>query len=291
MTNRERILKSIEFIESNLKVDIKISDVASEAFCSLYHFIRLFTSITGISPKKYLLRRRLSESIIELQASEYKIVDIAYNFQFNSNEVFTRSFKKLFKIAPSKVRTGEIVPTNLITKPMTEDYILQSKKARSEAPELIELKQKIIIGHSYFISGDLKKLDLTEQWGSLKKVVDAIDNKRQPKDFFQIQYWSENQGLEGMHFFLGFEVGNLNEIDPQFVIKIIPEGSYLKFIHTGLSKNVGYTYRFIYEEFLPDTEYKLTKSFNFEYYGETYISADNDTSESFLFIPVEKLKV
>jgi len=288
MTNRERILKTIAFIESNLKKDITISDIAQEAYCSLFHFVRLFKSMTGLSPKKYLLKRRLTESIDALKNSNAKIGAIALDFQFGSHETFTRSFQKHFGTSPSNVSKGEAIPNHLLVQQVSKEYIFQSKEARNKPPELVEFKSTTLVGLSFFISGNLDKLDLTSQWNTFLRNAHLIKNKTNTEQYYQIQYWSENQGVEGMHFFIGAEVKNLNDVSPEFVIKIIPEGSYLKFIHKGLSRNVGFTYRYIYEEFLPETDYHLAKPFNFEYYGENYISPDHEKSESFLYIPIQK---
>lgn len=287
MTNRENILRSIQHIEASLKTDISVSDMAQEACCSLYHFLRLFKSITDSSPKKYLLKRRLTESISELRNSKKKISTIAYEFQFSSNEVFTRAFKKQFDVSPSEVRRGKIIPGHLVIRQISEEYIFQSKKARNHSPEVVKLPEKVIVGSSYFISGDLRKLDLTKHWKAFLKMIDSIDNKVTPLHSYQIQFWSENQILEGMHFFLGVEVASMKGISPEFVVKVIPKGKYLKFIHSGLSRNVGFTYRYIYDEFLPDTDFQLSQPFNFEYYGDDYESAENDSSESYIFIPVK----
>ncbi len=286
MTNKETILKTIQFIESNLKSDISVADMARESFCSRYHFIRLFQSITGISPKKYLLQRRLTESIYPLQHSDEKIISIAFDYQFSSHEVFTRAFQKHFGVAPSKLRKGETIPAHLLSPAISEEYIFQSKKARNQPPDLVELEEKILVGLSYFVSGSLKGLELSVEWNNFMKMLDLINNKITPERYYQIQYWSESQDMEGMHFFIGIEVENLKNINPQFVIKIIPQGTYLKFIHKGLAKNVGFTYRYIYNEFLPDTDYRLSMPFNFEYCGENYLSPYNEQSESYLFIPV-----
>lgn len=286
MNNKETILKTIKFIELNLTSDINVSDIAKEGYYSLYHFIRLFQNITGISPKKYLHQRRLTESVNRIRNTNEKIIDIAFDFQFNSHEVFSRTFKKNFGINPSNVRKGEVIPNYLMTQAITENYIFQSKKARNYEPDLIELKERYLIGVSYFIKGNLKKIDLSKEWNNFMKEVSLIDNKMNSDQYYQIQYWSENQDLEGINFFIGVEVKSIKEINPQFVIKIIPKGTYLKFIHKGLSRDVGFTYRYIYNEYLPDTNYKLKMPFNFEYYGENYLSPNNEQSESHLFIPV-----
>ncbi len=287
MTNKESILKAVQFIESNLKSDISILDIARESSCSLYHFTRLFQSITGVSPKKYLLQRRLTESIYEIRDTKDRIADIAYSYTFGSHEVFTRNFQKTFGMSPSKIRQGETVPNHLKTIAISKDYIFQSKKARNEPPDIIEQKDKFLIGVSFFISDDNKTNDISKEWNNFLHEVSKINNKTSPLNYYQIQFWSETQDLKGMHYCLAVEVESLTDVGPQFVAKVIPKGKYLRFIHKGLSSNVRYTYRYIYSEFLPNTSYKLTQPFNFEVYGEKYVSPNSEKSESHIFIPFE----
>lgn len=286
MNNKERILESIQYIEQNLKSEIDVFGIAKKSLCSRYHFIRLFQSIIGISPKKYLIQRRLTESIFQLQNSDAKILDIAFEYQFGSHEVYTRSFQKSFGSTPSKIRKGEVVPLQLQTQQITEDYIFQSDKARNQRPELVEFNEKYLVGVSYF-KQNLEDLNLSDEWAGFMKSVNLIQNKVDPAYFYQIQYWSDNQNIEGMHFFIGVEVTDIKSIDPQFVIKFIPNGKYLKFIHKGLSRNVGYTYRYIYNQFLPSSNYTLNAPFNFEFYGENYTSPNSEHAESLLYIPVQ----
>ena len=286
MTNRDHILKAVNFIESNLKSDINVSDIARESCCSHYHFIRLFQSIVGTSPKKYLLQRRLTECAKTIQKSDEKIMNVAFEYQFGSHEVFTRAFQKQFGTSPSRIKKGEAPPTHLLTQPVTKAYLFESKKARNQPPVLVERAEQLLIGHSYFIKGDLDGLELSNEWNALMKAVPLINHRASPEDFFQIQYWAENQDMNGTHFFLGTAVNILKDVNPQFVAKVIPKGTYLKFVHKGLSKNVGYTYRYIYGEFLPNSNYQLKLPFNFECYGANYSSPYSEQSESHIFIPV-----
>ena len=286
MTNKDSILKTIGFIEKNLKSDISVLNIAQEGCCSLYHFIRLFQNIIGLSPNKYLLRRRLTESIYELRDTDKKIADIAYDYQFGSHEAFTRAFRKNFGINPSKIRNGYSLTSLPLTQAITVDYIYQSEKARNHPPELVELPKKILMGISFFIRDDVEITDLSKEWGQFMNEVHSIKNKIVPEHFYQLQFWSENQDLGGLYFFIGVEVNSMED-NSQFVIKIIPEGKYLRFIHKGLANKVAYTYRYIYNKFLPETNYKLTEPFNFEYYSEKCLGPYNEKSESDIFIPVD----
>ncbi|MEJ2544903.1 MAG: AraC family transcriptional regulator [Calditrichaceae bacterium] len=287
MKNRDVVLKSVQFIEDNLKADISVLDMANSVYYSLYHFIRLFQSVTGFSPKTYLQQRRLTESIKDLKKSDKKIIEIAYDYQFNSHEAFTRSFKKQFGISPSQIRNGISLADLPAVNPITKDYIYQSEKTKNTPPEIIELSQKILTGISFFLADDSKVMDLSNEWNQLMHEVENIKNRLMPERFYQVQYWSENQELGGLYFFIGVEVNDIDEVPPQFVIKIIPKSRYLRFVHKGLANKVGYTYKYIYNQFLPETDYKLNKPFNFEFYGEKCLGPYNPESESEIFIPIE----
>jgi AraC family transcriptional regulator len=289
MTNKEVILKSVKYIEENLKSEIDVFKVSQEVCYSLYHFIRLFQSITGFSPKNYIQQRRLTETVHELRNTDKKIVDIAYDFQFGSHESFTRAFRKQFNLNPSEIRNGHSLSSLPLVTAITPEYIYQSDKVRTVPPELVELPEKILVGISFFISDDTEINDLSIEWARFLNEAHTIKNKTVPECYYQVQYWSENQEIGGLFFFTGTEVTQVTDINPLFVVKTIPKGKYLRFIHKGFSNKVGYTYKYIYTQFLPDTDYKLTKPFNFEYYGEKCKGPYNEDSESEIYIPIESL--
>lgn len=67
-------------------------------------FSEYFWIITGFTYKEYLVKRRLSESVLELNESNNRILSIALNYGYSSNEAFSRSFKKEFDISPNSFR-------------------------------------------------------------------------------------------------------------------------------------------------------------------------------------------
>lgn len=287
MTNKEVILKSIKYIEANLKNGIDVFDVSQEVCYSLYHFIRLFQSITGFSPKNYIQQRRLSEAAIELRDTDKKSMDIAFEYQFGSPEAFSRAFRKLFRVNPMEVRKGYSLTKLPLLNAITSEYIYQSDKLRNEDPEVIECPERLLIGVSFFIPDDTEINDLSKEWNRLIKEVHTIKNIIKPERYYQVQYWSENQDLNGMYIFTGVEVSKVEDMNPLLFLKTIPAGRYLRFVHRGLANKVGYTYKFIYNQYLPNTDYKLTRAFNFEHYGENYLGPYNEKSESDIYIPIE----
>jgi AraC family transcriptional regulator len=287
MTNKDVILNSVRYVEANLENDISVLDIAKEACYSLYHFIRLFQSITGYSPKSYLQLRRLTEAALNLRGTDTKISDLAYTYQFGSPEAFTRAFRKQFNIKPSDIRKGQSLVQLPLVQALNADYIYQSDKARELPPQLIELPEIKLAGLSFFVGDEDQIEDLSKEWMRLLKEVGTIENRVIPERFYQCQYWSDMQELGGLYFFTGVEVQDAAGLNPLFVAKTIPAGKYLRFIHKGLSNRVGYTYKYIYNQYLPDTDYRLSKPFNFEFYGPKHKGPYNEDSESEIFIPVE----
>lgn len=101
------IKKSLKYIELNLKNKIELEDLSEEVFLSKYHFHRVFHTVVGEPVAEYIRERRLNEAAMELINTNNKIIDIAYKYQFSSQEVFTKAFKKLYGIPPRKFRVNK----------------------------------------------------------------------------------------------------------------------------------------------------------------------------------------
>jgi AraC family transcriptional regulator len=110
------IKKSIEYIEHNLNEKIELKDLAEKVFLSKYHFHRVFHTIVGEPVAEYIRKRRLIEAANELLNTDHKILDIALNYQFSSQESFTKAFKKLYGIPPREFRRNRINITPMSSK-------------------------------------------------------------------------------------------------------------------------------------------------------------------------------
>lgn len=95
---------AITHLESHLTAPTSIEEAAALVGYSRYHFSRLFLAVTGITPVAYLRKRRLTEAARELATSSKRILDIALDYQFQSQEAFTRSFKQEFGVSPGFYR-------------------------------------------------------------------------------------------------------------------------------------------------------------------------------------------
>ena len=135
--SRHPILRAIQFVEGHLQDDISVSDIADVAGYSLYHFCRLFNQATHYTPYDYLMRRRIAEAAGELIQGSRKIIDIAFAYQFNSHEVFSRAFKRVVGLLPSELRKqGEAPPWRLLPR-LTHSFLDHIQKAGGLEPVLV----------------------------------------------------------------------------------------------------------------------------------------------------------
>ena len=93
------------YIEEHLTEDIDYSEVSKIAYCSEYHFKRMFSFLSGISLSEYIRRRRLTLAALDLKDRDLRIIDVAVKYGYNSADSFSRAFHSLHGILPSEARS------------------------------------------------------------------------------------------------------------------------------------------------------------------------------------------
>lgn len=143
----ERIQNAIEYIEDNLQEKMSITDISSQSYCSAFHFQRLFQAITGFSVQQYIRNRRLSEAAVLLLTTSQAILEMAINFQYGSQEAFTRAFVQYFGMSPAKYRkNANSIP--LQNKINFLDYKMDGKLP-IQKPTIVHVGKKLITGYTY----------------------------------------------------------------------------------------------------------------------------------------------
>lgn len=104
MEYTKEIKKAMNYIENNLKKEIRTEDIADSAGFSKYHFQRVFKRETGLNLYVYIQKRRLAEASSLLRNTNVRILDIAVYLCFESQEAFTRAFKKVYGLPPGQYR-------------------------------------------------------------------------------------------------------------------------------------------------------------------------------------------
>lgn len=96
------------YIEEHLTEEIDYSEISKTAYCSEYHFKRMFSFLAGISLSEYIRRRRLTQAAFDLKDSNLRIIDLAVKYGYNSADSFSRAFHSMHGVLPSKARSENI---------------------------------------------------------------------------------------------------------------------------------------------------------------------------------------
>lgn len=100
----EAVQRMLDYIDGHLDQIITLRNLADAAWYSPWHSARLFKEATGTAPFTYLRHRRLSEAAGRLRSEGTKVVDVAFDFVFDSHEGFTRAFARQFGMSPQEYR-------------------------------------------------------------------------------------------------------------------------------------------------------------------------------------------
>lgn len=152
-------------------------------------------------------------------------------------------------------------------------------------PRIVNMSQKILVGkHLSMSMAD----NLTGQlWQSFMPVRNTISHKT-GTDLFSLQLYPPD-------YFLAFdphtpfikwaaiEVTEATNIPEGMEVLLVEEGLYAVFQHTGMGTEI---FSFIFNEWLPRSEYTLANRPHFELLGEKYKQGSADSEEE-IWIPVE----
>lgn len=102
----------LDYIDRNYKRSIRLGELASIMNISTMYFSNYFKQVFNISPKQYILNRRLTEAQRLLLESELSVKEIAYAVGFDNENYFSEFFSKKVGISAMRFRRRELPKTH-----------------------------------------------------------------------------------------------------------------------------------------------------------------------------------
>lgn len=100
----DSIQRSVDYIDSHLMEPLDLEAIARQSGYSLSHFYKVFPAVTGFSIKEFVRNKRLAAAARRLVFTRHRVLDIALDCGFESQEVFTRAFSALYGLTPGEFR-------------------------------------------------------------------------------------------------------------------------------------------------------------------------------------------
>ena len=149
------------------------------------------------------------------------------------------------------------------------------------------LPEKKLVGMSRKMSFLINKT--VELWQNFMQQRSKIEN-RIGLDFYSVQvyhdgYWTKFDPAAEFEKWATVEVDNYEHIPEGMQAFAIPMGFYAVFLHKGPASEGDSTFRYIFQTWLPNSDYILDNRPHFEILGVKYKNESPDSEEE-IWIPV-----
>lgn len=287
----EQLEKAVIFIENNLHEDLKTHEAAGAAGYSYYHFHRIFEAVLGETVGSYIRSRRLCRAAGDLLYTDKRILDIAVYYQFDSQEAFSRAFKKAYKVSPGVYRKNRIDAIIGSKKELNPLRLKHLSDGMTIQPTVREIGPVMLIGLRG--SSSLSNNKLLSMWQTFNARVSEIRNLTagmrgygvcEADPGFDLSLFDES--TESSHF-IGAEVISLAEVPEGMETKTLTGGKYAVFTHKGKLGALSMTYDYIWGTWVICSGYEIDLRDDFEFYDERFLGPDQDASEFDIYIPIK----
>ena len=103
--NWDTVDRSIEFMKENIKSTLTLDQLAANQNLSVSRYSELFKQKTGNSAISYFIRLKIQKSCQLLYFSDMTLKQICLEVGFQDQFYFSRTFKKIMGISPSKYKS------------------------------------------------------------------------------------------------------------------------------------------------------------------------------------------
>jgi AraC family transcriptional regulator len=291
------IQKTIDYIEDNIAEKITVAELASIASFSTYHYYRVFNSFVGMPVMEYVTRRKLQYTLYELRNGA-KILNIAFNYGFETNAGFTKAFKRYFGYAPNYYRlhapTG--VPQRINLRKLKENktggIIMQPKIINKDSFKIVGYEFKTTLknnAHSRDIPAFWDKCDLEGKESKLYKTQDP------PKHGEYGICINTNMETDEFSYVLGVEVTSFdNAMDEMYILEV-PSATFAVFTTPAVAdedfvNSIQGAWKYILEDWFPNSGYEIDDSKpDFEFYDERCHPWVHDKICMDIYVPIKKV--
>lgn len=233
--NQENIISDlIVWIEKNLEQPLSIDHVAQKSGYSKWHLQRMFKKVTTQILGTYIRHRRLTHAALALKITSKPILDIAMQYRFDSQQTFTRSFKKQFNATPATYRRNEFWDPTGLTPPIE----LHKTQLKLPEPTFVDFPEQVFWGITYKNNCNFneilqEKAILRDQFfndylSKYTKNTGGLPNKIHA--FTQIQKSKEHIDEQEVFYTIGIEDDSIIENADKYVSK---GGLYICFKYIG----------------------------------------------------------
>lgn len=293
--------EAIEFIHSQYGENILVSDISAQVYLSPSYFAYLFRTLTGYTVKNYLNRYRLYRAAAALRETDKRIIEIAFECGFSSQQAFTKSFSLLYGTSPAQFRRA-----NISFNPFPPSNILQKRGITMDLKNVFD-NVRFVKKDSFLVVGIETDInyngigkgtdyisDLYDRWNTenlIEKIPDQVN------DLLTYGMTHESNADDTAKYIIAVEVSSLEHLPAGLIGRRFEACEYAVFECTLEEETSGRFFQYFFSTWLkeqglsqPDSVHTaLGNTFSryptFEVYDKNFVDA---SSKIEIYIPITR---
>lgn len=262
------IQNALDYIENHITDKPDYSEIAEQAYCSVFYFQRIFNALCGMTIGEYIRNRRLTLAGSELSSLKSRVIDVALKYGYESPESFTRAFTKFHGITPSEARRNG---SGLKSFSRLSIKIIV-KGGNTMNYRIVEKPAFKVIGktETHSIDESQNKNTIPAFWDKAHRtgIIEALLKNASDKTYvFGIGYGNTYTNKKTFDYSIAVECDENITVPEGYTVNEIPARTWIVAECTGtMPEAIQKLWHEICTEFFPVSEYKPTYEMDIEAY-------------------------
>ncbi len=235
----ETVQRMIDWVDDHLDSQIMLPEMSlavgySPTYCSMQ-----FHRVLGMTVRAYAAGRRLAKAVRLMQTTRARLLDIALDCGFSSQEALTRAFREAFGCTPAAYRRNP-VPLPLAIRKVI--YLPEHYRALHEGESNMSdlknaaVRMEYIPAHKYLGVWDDEATDYGSFWqrhncDEICGVVDSLCAASDPIVTAHTAGWQVKDGKRRYFYGAGVPMDYAGPIPQGFELREVPGSYYEVFYH------------------------------------------------------------
>lgn len=282
------IQNALDYIENHITDKPDYSEIAEQAYCSVFYFQRIFNALCGMTIGEYIRNRRLTLAGSELSSLKSRVIDVALKYGYESPESFTRAFTKFHGITPSEARRNG---SGLKSFSRLSIKIIV-KGGNTMNYRIVEKPAFKVIGktETHSIDESQNKNTIPAFWDKAHRtgIIETLLKNAFDKTYvFGIGYGNTYTNKKTFDYSIAVECDENITVPEGYTVNEIPARTWIVAECTGtMPEAIQKLWHEICTEFFPVSEYKPTYEMDIEAYPTGDMTSSDYRCQ--IWIPIEK---
>lgn len=236
----EAVQRMIDWLEQNLTGDPSLPELSRHVGYSPWYCSAMFHGVCGVTLRSYVARRRLTQAALALRDSDRRILDIAVETGFSSQEALTRAFRWAFGLTPGEYRRRPVPVPLFMPKEVFSPWHYKLCKGEDSMSkgELREARMRVeyIPAHKYLGIWDNEAVCYDTFWqrhncDEVCGTVQSMAPMAHPVVTAHTAGWHYVNGERHYFYGLGVPEDYDGPVPEGFELRELPGSYYLVFYH------------------------------------------------------------